>query len=166
MKCKNIYRFPLEKKYSMKSKRRKILWHIENIIVGLHSGSLIHAIDFMIPVGTPIYAALDGKVVWIKSDSNDGGPSKKYWLSGNRIVIKHKNNEYTGYEHFKHNGIIVKVGQKVKKGQLIGYSGKTGYGFLPHLHFEVFNKPSKDKSEGNTLEVYFDGIRETKDGDL
>lgn len=166
MKCKNVYSLPLDKKYSAKSKWRKLLWHIENIAAGPHSGSLIHAIDFMIPVGTPVYAALAGKVVWIKNDSDVGGVSKKYWLSGNRVVIKHLNGEYTGYEHFNHNGVVINIGQKVKQGQLIGYSGKTGYGFLPHLHFEIFNKPVKDQSEGITLEVYFKDIGKINDGDI
>jgi len=166
MQCKNVYRFPLDQKYSVKSKWRKLLWFIEDFAVGPHSGSLIHSIDFMVPVGTPIYAASNGIVVWIKKDSDKGGSSKKYLYDGNRIVIRHKDNEFTAYEHLRHNGVAVKLGQKVKEGQLIGYSGKTGLGFLPHLHFEVFSKPSKDQSEGTTLEARFKNIGKIRDGDL
>ncbi|MEM5879149.1 MAG: M23 family metallopeptidase [Candidatus Aenigmatarchaeota archaeon] len=147
MKCKNTYSLPVNPKNIIKPKKNPLL---------PHKGKLIHAIDFLVPVGTPIYAACGGKVVWVKDDSNVGGKNKKkYWNLGNRIVIKHKNGEYTAYEHLKYRGIVVKVGQRVKRGQLIGYSGNTGYSNYPHLHFEVFNNPSKDKSEGTTLKVIF-----------
>lgn len=126
--------------------------------------NLDYAIDFLVAVGTPIYAAHGGKVVWIKDDSKVGGRNKKkYWNLGNRIVIKHKNGEYTAYEHLKHKGALVKVGQKIRKGHLIGYSGNTGWSTIgPHLHFEVFNNPSKDESEGVTLEASFEGMNKIK----
>ena len=145
MKCKNNYKLPLNKK------------HIRSIAKGspAHKGRLKHSIDFIVPEGTPIHAALNGKVVYVKQDSKVGGPHRKYWFEGNRIVIKHKNDEYTAYEHLKYKGSKVRVGQVVRKGQLIGYSGNTGYSSGPHLHFEVFNNPSKDESEGMTLQVSF-----------
>ena len=120
-----------------------------------HFGSLRHSVDFACEEGDPIYAAASGEVVWLRNDSNVGGPNKKYWLKGNRIVIKHKNDEYTAYEHLKYRGAVVRVGEKVKQRQLIGYSGNTGYSLGPHLHFEVFNNPSRDLSEGETLQVFF-----------
>ena len=143
-KAKNKYKLPLKKKD----------------IIGLDtnhlcSRKLSHALDFLCRVGTPIFAAQSGKVVWMKDDSKVGGKNKKkYWDLGNRIVIKHRFGEYTGYEHFKYKGTIIKIGQKVKKGQLIGYSGNTGYSHGPHLHFEVFIKPSKDESEGETIPFF------------
>jgi len=143
-KAKNKYRLPLKKKE----------------IIGLdtdhlYSRKLRHALDFLCRVGTPIFAAQSGKVIWIKDDSKIGGKNKKkYWDLGNRIVIKHRLGEYTAYEHLKYKGTVVKVGQKVKKGQLIGYSGNTGYSHGPHLHFEVFINPSKDESEGKTVPFF------------
>ena len=74
---------------------------------------------------------------------------------GNRIVLRHKNSEYTAYEHLKYRGSNVKAGQSVRKGQVIGWSGNTGYSSRPHLHFEVFDKPEGDESEGTTLQVSF-----------
>ena len=88
-----------------------------------------------------------------------GQDKKKYWDKGNRVVIKHKNGEYTAYEHLAYKGIVVKVGQKVRKGQFIGYNGNTGYSPFPHLHFEVFNNPVKDQSEGITLQVSFKELK-------
>lgn len=72
-------------------------------------------------------------------------------VSGENLWI----GEYTAYEHLRHGGVLVAVGEKVGQGQLIGSSGMTGYGFLPHLHFEVFTNPDTEESEGETLEVNF-----------
>ena len=147
MKCKNKYKFPLDKKWIRSNIKGKI---------GTHKGYLKHSIDFLVPEGTPVYAAAAGKIVWIRNDSNEGGAHKKYWFKGNRIVLKHKNGEYTAYEHLKYKRSLVNLGDKVKTGQIIVYSGNTGYSFHPHLHFEVFHKPCEDESEGETLEVVFD----------
>lgn len=121
-----------------------------------HKGNLENAVDFLCDEGTPIYAALSGKVVFVKRDSSIGGPDKKYWNDGNRIVIRHKNDEHTAYEHLKFHGSTVKVGQSVRKGQLIGYSGNTGFTFKPHLHFEVFKFTGPDKTKDfQTLKIKF-----------
>jgi len=150
MKCKNNYKLPVNKKDIIKLKNKLLP----------HPKELKNAIDFLLPVGTPIYAAYNGKVVWIKKNSKIGGKDKKkYWNLGNRIVIKHENGEYTAYEHLKYGGVIVRVGQKVKKGQIIGYSGNTGWTHGPHLHFEVFNNPVKDESEGIVLKVSFKELK-------
>ena len=144
-KAKNKYKLPLKKKD----------------IIGLDTNHLYlrklsHALDFLCRVGTSIFAAQSGKIVWMKDNSKVGGTDRKKYLElGNRIVIKHRFNEYTAYEHLKYKGVVVKVGQKVKKGQLIGYSGNTGWSTIgPHLHFEVFIKPSKDESEGETIPFF------------
>ena len=151
MKSKNKYKLPVKLKDVILPKK-KLPSHSSQKLKNLN-----HAIDFLVPIGTRIYAAYSGKVVWIKNNSNvTGRNKKKYWNLGNRIVIKHKNGEYTAYEHLKYKGAIVKVGQKVRKGEIIGYSGNTGWSTIgPHLHFEVFNCPSEDESEGATLKVSF-----------
>ena len=56
---------------------------------------------------------------------------------GNVIVIKHDSNLYSVYAHLATKGILVKKGQKVKKGQVIGIVGNTGNSTAPHLHFEL-----------------------------
>ncbi|HLD02722.1 MAG TPA: M23 family metallopeptidase [Candidatus Nanoarchaeia archaeon] len=145
-KAKNKYKIPIEL-------NKIIHWHKK--ASPAHVGKLKHSLDFIVPEGTAIYAALDGKVVFVKQNSNQGGNSKKYWLMGNRIVIKHKNKEYTAYEHLKYKGSKVKRGQIVAKGRLIGYSGNTGFSNRPHLHFEVFTNPDSDEAEGETLQISF-----------
>ncbi len=96
------------------------------------------AIDYYCAEGTKIFAAQDGTVVWVKKDSKVGGRDIKYVDKANGLSIKHENDEYTNYLHLKYKGVLVKLGQKVKKGEVIGYVGKTGWTPGPHLHFSVF----------------------------
>lgn len=56
---------------------------------------------------------------------------------GNYVKIKHDNGYYTLYAHIAYNTVKVKSGERVKKGQVLGYMGNTGYSFGGHLHFEV-----------------------------
>lgn len=58
---------------------------------------------------------------------------------GNYIKIKHSNGMYTLYAHLKYGSVKVKKGDKVTKGQVIGYMGATGRATGAHLHFEVRN---------------------------
>jgi len=75
---------------------------------------------------------------------------------GNEIVIKHSNGEFTDYCHLKHKGVLVKPGQKVKAGDIIGYSGNTGWSIKPHLHFVVFKFLKEEPvKELESLEVQF-----------
>ncbi|HUW49632.1 MAG TPA: M23 family metallopeptidase [Sulfuricella sp.] len=82
-------------------------------------------VDFMTDVGTPIYAAGGGVVVY--SDSYAG--------YGNMIEIDHGNGLTSRYAHT--SKMLVKVGDVVMKGQEIGETGNTGRSTGPHLHFEV-----------------------------
>ena len=102
-----------------------------------------YAIDFKMNVGETICAIRDGYVVFTKSDSNEGGSSKKYLPKANKIFVYHKDGTFAQYAHFKQNGVLVNEGDSIKKGQIIGYSGNTGYSTEPHLHFVVY-KPSKE----------------------
>ena len=79
----------------------------------------------------PIYAAQDGEVIL----AYDNGKSGSTW--GNYVKIKHGKGSYTLYAHLR-NGLVVKEGQKVKMGDLLGYMGKTGRSNGEHLHFEVY----------------------------
>ena len=81
--------------------------------------------DYAAPTGTPTYAAAAGTVV-IAGWSNS---------AGNWVVINHGNGLVTKYMH--HSAICVSAGQKVAKGQQIGYVGSTGYSSGAHLHFQV-----------------------------
>lgn len=81
--------------------------------------------DYAAPTGTPTYAAAAGTVItagWSNS-------------AGNWVVISHGNGLVTKYMH--HSSICVSAGQRVEKGQQIGYVGSTGYSTGAHLHFQV-----------------------------
>ena len=83
-------------------------------------------LDFSLPKGTPIYATGDGVI-----KSTRRSPAGY----GNHIDIDHGFNYTTRYAHL--SNFAVKVGQKVKRGELIGYSGNSGKSTAPHLHYEV-----------------------------
>jgi len=83
-----------------------------------------NGIDYRAPAGTPVYAAGDGRV--IRSEYN------KY--NGNFVFIQHANNIETHYLHFSRR--VVKQGDRVHQGQVIGYVGSTGLATAPHLHYE------------------------------
>lgn len=103
-----------------------------------HILSLRNAIDFVAPQNTPVLAAADGIVIFVKDDSNTGGPYPFYWDLTNFITIAHSNGEYSRYDHLQYHSAKVIAGQKVKSGQEIARIGITGYTYIPHLHFQVF----------------------------
>ncbi|WP_258238481.1 M23 family metallopeptidase [Arcobacter sp. CECT 8986] len=91
-----------------------------NTLKGYHSGT-----DFKAKVGTKIVAANDGVVVL----------TKNRFYAGNSIIINHGQGVYTCYYHL--SKFLVKPNQKVKRGEVIALSGKTGRVTGPHLHFST-----------------------------
>jgi murein DD-endopeptidase MepM/ murein hydrolase activator NlpD len=71
----------------------------------------------------------------------------------NHIIIMHNDGTFAIYNHLMRYGVSVNVGDKVKKGYPIGYSGNTGYSSGPHLHFAVFKATSPYKID--TLYIRF-----------
>ena len=102
-----------------------------------------YGMDFSAIRGTPIYATGDGKVV--RADNRASG-------YGNHIRIDHGFGYISLYAHMsKYN---VKRGQKVKRGDIIGYVGNTGRSVASHLHYEIF----KDKKKINPLNFYYGNL--------
>ena len=101
-------------------------------------------IDFGVPVGTPIYAADSGNILYadwahLLSASNPWWVAPAY--AGIFVLIDHNDGFLTLYAHL--NSTDLNKGQFVEKGQLIGLSGSTGLSTGPHLHFEVLGWPLK-----------------------
>jgi len=94
-----------------------------NDVYNFHNG-----VDFAVKSGTPVKAADSGVV---KAIGDNGRYAYGKW-----IAIDHQNGLITLYGHF--SGYAVSVGQKVARGQTIGYSGNTGFSTGPHLHFTVY----------------------------
>lgn len=119
-----------------------------------HVGKLKYSVDFICREGCEVLAAADGIVVDLKSDSDSGGTDKAMEEFGNFIEIEHALKEYSEYEHLKKNGVIVRLGDKVRKGQVIGYTGATGWlaHLGPHLHFMV-GKYGKSIADYETIEI-------------
>jgi murein DD-endopeptidase MepM/ murein hydrolase activator NlpD len=103
--------------------------------VGSHLHNDTFAWDFKMPEGIPIVAAGDGWVRMARGDSRVGGCDPRFAADSNYVVIAHPNGLETQYLHFER--VVVKAGDTVKKGDLIGFSGKTGWACGSHLHFKV-----------------------------
>ena len=88
-------------------------------------------------MGTPIMASGSGTVVLAK------------WCGGggNCVKIKHNSTYETIYAHMKSFAKGIKVGKKVRQGQIIGYVGSTGISTGPHLHYEVVVNGKKVNSQ-------------------
>ena len=96
------------------------------------------ALDFKMKRNTKITAARGGIVIRVKEDGTKGALKPEYRSHGNFVVIEHSDGSRAAYWHLQPNGALVNVGDTVQMGQAIGLSGKTGYTFMPHLHFMVW----------------------------
>ncbi len=116
-----------------------------------HNGYSRYAVDFAVPVGTPVYAARGGVVVAVRASGSKGALKRGYGKYANYIVIEHSDGTLGKYYHLKKGGVRVRVGSQVRAGELIGYSGNTGYTSGPHLHFSVSKVDPKYKQRPITL---------------
>jgi hypothetical protein len=104
--------------------------------------------------GTPVYAAADGVVVNSYDDADEQvpGPEAKGItmenIGGNMLVIDMGGGAFTFYAHLQRNSLRVKLGDKVKVGQVLGLLGNTGNSTAPHLHFHVMDGPSPLDANG------------------
>src|SRR5579884_2271394 len=94
---------------------------------GSHTGNGKYAWDFCMPIGTPVTASRGGTVKWVRQD-----------------FMEHGHGTSAIYMHLMHNGVRVKPGQRVETGQLLAYSGNTGWSGGPHTHFMVMQSSSYD----------------------
>jgi len=107
-----------------------------------HKGMEYYAIDFDMPIGTPIHAARDGIVVNTESRHSKGCWEKGCGRYANYIVVLHNDGSTGEYYHLDQDGVDVVIGERVRRGQRIGRSGNTGHTTMPHLHFAVYRAAS------------------------
>ncbi len=126
---------------------------------GTHTGYAAYALDF-VPAeapaseaafrrrkkldqhacyGRPILAPADGRVAWARDGGRELAPfreARKY-EAGNFVIIEHAPDEFTEFRHLKKGSLAVKVGDLVRRGQLIAACGNSGNAVTPHLHFAL-----------------------------
>ena len=112
-----------------------LAWPLDNIYItspyGPRSDGFHYGVDFRASIGTPVKALSDGIVAGTgDTDIQCNGVS-----FGKFILIKYNDGLASTYGHL--SLIKVAAGNKVVRGQIVGYSGSTGYSTGPHLHFEV-----------------------------
>jgi murein DD-endopeptidase MepM/ murein hydrolase activator NlpD len=100
-----------------------------------HRGS--YALDFALPRGSEVVAARGGVVVAVEERYGDGKAEERYRNRANYVHVLHDDGTLAFYVHLERNRAAVQVGEHVRRGELIGYSGTSGYSAGPHLHFEV-----------------------------
>jgi len=105
-----------------------------------HRGRFSYSYDFDMPRGTEVLAARDGVVtaVVIRHPENTNRSSH-----ANYVVVRHEDGQSSRYIHLKTGGAAVKVGDRVRAGDVIAYSGNSGRSSRPHLHFDVVSDCEK-----------------------
>lgn len=96
-----------------------------------------YAVDIIMPVGTPVHAARAGIVLEVEDDFFVSGQQQAYADKANSIRILHDDGSMAIYAHLALEQARVQPGSRVLAGDLIGFSGNTGFTSGPHLHFAV-----------------------------
>ncbi|MDP9124227.1 MAG: M23 family metallopeptidase [Pseudomonadota bacterium] len=124
---------------------------------GIHD-SLASTVDAdWVGYGHDVLAVADGVVV----DARDGIPNGRplapqetpddltaRTLYGNFVILRIAPDTYAHYAHLQNGSLAVKIGQKVKRGGVLGRLGQTGAAGAPHLHFHLSDRPTFEQSEG------------------
>lgn len=131
-KSANDKKIKLDKKIvrSPVSGKNRFMWPVDGKILSKFgrqkSGTVNDGVNLAVPTGTNVKAAEGGVVAYA------GNELKGY---GNLILVRHKDNWVTAYAH--NSKLLVKRGDKVRRGQIIAKSGKSGSVYQPQLHFEL-----------------------------
>lgn len=112
-------------------------YRVDQAFNGAFSHKGKNALDFALAEGDLVTAARAGVVVKVTESYRRGGAEERYRGKANRVWILHEDGTFGCYAHFRHQGVRVELGQKVKAGHILGEAGATGYAQGPHLHFEV-----------------------------
>ena len=111
-----------------------------------HTGDSHFSIDFAMPEGTPICASRSGVAYRVIDHFREGGSHRSFKPKANTIHILHADDSVAAYVHLSYRGSCVRAGDPVTVGQVIGYSGNTGWSTSPHLHFHVADAISRRRT--------------------
>lgn len=108
--------------------------------------------------GKPLFAPADAEVVLVVDGVKDNKPGElnPIYVPGNTVILKTVNEEYLFFAHFKQHSIVVKQGQQIKQGELLGLCGNSGNSSEAHLHFHIQNVEDMNIATG--VKCYFDEI--------
>ena len=114
--------------------------------------------------GREVLAPAEGTVIEVIEGVRDNTPGSMNPFSaiGNCVVIQHREGEVSVLAHFKQGSIVVKAGDSVKRGQLLGKCGNSGNSSEPHLHYHLQNSPVLQ--DGLGIKCVFQKVVATKDG--
>ncbi|WP_299404070.1 M23 family metallopeptidase [Acaryochloris sp. IP29b_bin.148] len=135
-------------------------WLSQGIRGTTHQGRMEFAYDLAIAVGAPVYAMRSGKVLAIRDRYPDTGGGKEKATQFNYVWIEHDGGYKSIYVHLQQgfrDYVNLKAGDWVNAGQLIGFSGNSGWSSNPHLHIEV-QRPSNKQHFTQTVPFVVSGI--------
>jgi murein DD-endopeptidase MepM/ murein hydrolase activator NlpD len=114
--------------------------------------------------GRNVLAPAEGEVVEVIDGVRDNAPPSMnpYSAVGNCVIIKHAEKEYSVLAHFKQGSIVVRAGETVKRGQVLGQCGNSGNSSEAHIHYHLQHAPFLQ--EGLGIRPVFDRVKVTRDG--
>ena len=119
-----------------------------------HKGTSRYSFDFGMPVGTPILAARRGEVVEVSDGYTESGVAPAFLDKANAVTILHEDGTFATYAHLD-PGSGVRRGMKVSVGDVLGFSGNTGFSTGPHLHFSVWQATMRNDQGSTTIPIRF-----------
>jgi murein DD-endopeptidase MepM/ murein hydrolase activator NlpD len=118
-----------------------------------HRGRMEYAYDLATSIGTPVYAMRAGRVIGVQDRYPDTGGGAENISKFNYVLVEHDGGYRSAYLHLQQgfrDQVQIKAGDTVEIGQLIGYSGNSGWSSGPHLHVEL-QEPGDAYSFGQTV---------------
>jgi murein DD-endopeptidase MepM/ murein hydrolase activator NlpD len=135
---------------------------------------MTYAVDFQVPLGTPVLAARGGRARLVVDDKTEyyDGDDRQRGLSTrtNFVSLEHEGSEgkeYTIYSHLAPGSVPdrIKRGDEVKEGEIIGRTGQSGWAPVPHVHFQALTRdPESGRLKSRPVQFKgYDGPLEDKD---
>ncbi len=117
-----------------------------------HTGESRYSFDWAMPIGTPIIAARSGRVVNVADGYTRAGTAQSLLREANAVTIMHDDGTFATYAHLD-PGSGVRIGMEILAGEVIGFSGNTGFSTGPHLHFSVWQSTPDGRT--GTIPILF-----------